>query len=1063
MRCSILEETLGRFQTGSSDPAEVLVGLNNVFVVLNASARACPATATLSDRIEAVARTGEHRRALGLILIRCLGVYGAIPETEVEVGLFFRRRALALFEQAIPDLMEQFRVGEEKQTIDKIEKLRGVQRHCEELLSVFCNLPSDPKEFVSRRQEVLQRLNNKFLKAYLNPYGFAQMSNTVRRMFNGICDILETTDTSFGKKLESFFDDVDREIKETRDRSDFLFTMAFKPFLDRCRETLGTIDNESAGRFKCHLHPRRSGSIERRYPLHDPDRLLRIKIPLVNDGPGEAVDTTALVVSGSDKVLVSSELMELGAIPPGEFALVFNMLVGQPISEVPLIVELSWQTARGSERFVNSFETIILAQRAGIDWDYYQTAEPYSTEVAHGEEFVGRRAKVLALLNRVRRVHMQSSYITGQKRVGKTSLAFAVQEALKREAMPDHPIEVIYLEYGEYARRDADDTVRALGEAIAVQLLKHLPPDLQPRALDFRGSLAPLNQIAQALKTAAPKRRFLIILDEFDEIPPEMYRFGALAETFFSNLRTLSAKPNFAVILVGGENMPFIIGAQGDQLNKFVREPLDYFSRGEEWEDFSELVRQSHHSPLNWHESAISKVFNYTNGHPFYTKLLCATVFQNAVSDRDADVTVDEVQKASMALVEMLDTNAFAHFWKDGIFSGREEAEAVALKRCRVLVAIARVRRLELPITADAIVQNRGLGLANSEIVPLLEDFCRREVLRERAGIYEFVLPMFEQWLIAKGMSKLIPDTLGDEMADAITKAEDQAFVTTPEITALVQRWSLYRGHQITPEHVRGWLSQRNSFREQRILFKLLQNVKFLGEEEVREKLRLAHSIVKKYATAFTPETRVHRRWDIIVTYVDGPGKSGSRYADTYAEENLLSTSCIMESANFAQLACEFEERRKINGVVVIDDVAATGKSLGENIGRFIEANATFLRERNITLVVVTLIATREADVHLREKLKHTNVDIDFRTTEILQDKHFAFRDGNGIWSDREEADRARELVREIGRGLDTEQPLGFGDLGLLLVFYNNCPNNSLPILHQKGKSWHPIFPRAKN
>ena len=77
----------------------------------------------------------------------------------------------------------------------------------------------------------------------------------------------------------------------------------------------------------------------------------------------------------------------------------------------------------------------------------------------------------------------------------------------------------------------------------------------------------------------------IFILDEFDEIHPEMYRFGALAETFFSNLRTLSAKKNVAFLLVGGEKMPFVMSAQGDQLNKFISEGLDFFVRGEEWED----------------------------------------------------------------------------------------------------------------------------------------------------------------------------------------------------------------------------------------------------------------------------------------------------------------------------------------------------------------------------------------------------------------------------------------------------------------------------------------------
>lgn len=83
--------------------------------------------------------------------------------------------------------------------------------------------------------------------------------------------------------------------------------------------------------------------------------------------------------------------------------------------------------------------------------------------------------------------------------------------------------------------------------------------------------------MARSLESKSPQKRFIIILDEFDEIHPEMYRSGPLAETFFANLRTLAARKNLAFILVGGEKMPFIIGAQGDQLNKFSRKVLIIF------------------------------------------------------------------------------------------------------------------------------------------------------------------------------------------------------------------------------------------------------------------------------------------------------------------------------------------------------------------------------------------------------------------------------------------------------------------------------------------------------
>lgn len=99
-----------------------------------------------------------------------------------------------------------------------------------------------------------------------------------------------------------------------------------------------------------------------------------------------------------------------------------------------------------------------------------------------------------------------------------------------------------------------------------------------------------MSKTADTLFQNSPEKKFVFVLDEFDEIDPDLYRFGALAEAFFSNLRTLSSKQNVAFLLVGGEKMPFVMSAQGDQLNKFVSERLDYFSRAEEWADFVKLV-----------------------------------------------------------------------------------------------------------------------------------------------------------------------------------------------------------------------------------------------------------------------------------------------------------------------------------------------------------------------------------------------------------------------------------------------------------------------------------------
>lgn len=1033
------------------------------------SARAVNPKSTLAARIEAAAAAPDGRRDAALIVARALSIRPLRQMIESSGGLHVQRKIVVLFEQGAPDLRDYLGISERKITHENFDAIAGAQAKCLELTSLFRTLPSEAKEFASRRQEIFRTLKNSFLRAYLNPYEFELFGNIVRNVMNSVAELLESSDISFAEHLSATIDIVESASAPLPERGDFFFREVAQPFLARARAVLNRIEEHSRERFACNLCPRRQSpyTLERRYPLHEPNRIVRIKIPISNSGPGTAINTSAEIVCGIETVYVGFDRIDIGTVTPGEFTLTFDVLLGEALNEIPLMVELSWRSIRGLEVQRVSFDVIVLAQKSNIDWVALEATDPYSTEIAQGNEFVGRTNKLNALSNRLLKEHMQSSFVTGQKRIGKTSLALAVQDRLGMATSTPDRFEIIYLEYGDYARADAEATVKALGEAIALRLQKFIPGlNSSP---DFTGSLAPLNQIAQTLTSIEPHLRFLIVLDEFDEIHPEMYRFGPLAEAFFSNLRTLSAKKNIAMLLVGGENMPFIMGAQGDQLNKFVREPLDYFSRADEWDDFIELVTQRRlgsANPLNWHESAVSEIFKYTNGHPYFTKLLCARVFQNAVGDRDTDVTIDEVARAIEGVIDTLDVNAFAHFWKDGIPLGREEAEVVELKRCRVLVAIARTLRLKLPLTAETIASNRtGHTIAASDIPAILNDFYRRDVLRDRAGNFEFVVPLFEHWLVQRGMGKLISDTLGDELSAAIQNAEDAAYVRSTEIVTMLDSWPLYRGRRITADDVRAWLNQRSSFRDQRILFKLLQNMRFLSEEEVREKLRVAHSIVKNYSTAFTPENRSQRRNDIIITYIDGPGKSGSRYAEKYADENLISTQCIIEPQQFAKRVAEYEEKRGItaHGVVVVDDIAATGTQLASNLKQIVQENRNFLSDRSITLVAVVIVATKEADEKVRESLRLLqSKNVDFRSCEILDTKHFAFRSNSGVWADVKEQDQARALCLGIGAEIYKKDPLGFGSLGLLVSFFDGCPNSTLPVLHaSKAGTWRALLPRT--
>lgn len=1010
--------------------------------------------------LDQVYEVGARRREAALFIIRSLQL-----STIVQLPFFqdshCQRRIVKLCEKYAPDICQKFDLEKCSQTYEKFDIISNMHDRTVLNLDILHKLSSNPSTFLSDQSVVSAVVNNHLTKSLFHLYDFDTFSTDVKDSYSHVKSVTAIEDDTFTTKFQLATDALEAINRRYSERTDFLATRFAIPFFSTVLAVLRTIGNDSIEKFRCNLRPKfpASGVVERRYPLHDNERILRIRIPLTNEGPGPAIDAIAELNSVSDRAILLPERIELGKVNAGDLSIFFDVAIEEPLEALPVMVRLSWRTARGSERVDHISECTFLSQASGIAWEDLAQTYPYSTEVAEGAQFVGRVNKLNSLIGRLRKTRMQSSFITGQKRVGKTSLALAVRDRLEA----DSDVHSIYLEYGEYAQSSAAATIR---ELCLTLYNKFCAFGAQPTVADAshdKSSLSVLNRLADSILSANSSTRILIILDEFDEIQQEMYRHGPIAEAFFANLRTLAAKPNLAFMLVGGENMPFIMAAQGDQLNKFVKEPVDYFSRDEEWDDFSNLVRSSDNVPFTWHDSSINAIFDYTNGHPFYTKLLCQIIFQRSVEARDADITAEEVDIAVMYLVQRLDTNSFAHFWKDGIAAVRDEAEVIALKRCRVLVAMARVKRAGDKLTLENIAKAAtALNLRSTDVAPLLNDFCRREIMQESGGVYSFITKLFAEWLTANGLNKLIADTLGDELEASIASEEDAAYVTSPEIVQLVDKWPLYKGKRVTAEHLRAWLDQVKTNREKRVLFRILGKLRILGEEEVRGKLRQAHSLVKQRTTNFVPSSRSQRRFDLLVTYVDGPAKSGNIYASRYAEENLISSTCVIAMEDFEESAAEAERKSIASGLVIIDDIAATGESLSENLRRFMGRYRNFVEHRSLPIVVVVLLATKEADVLVRSAMKEIGyLDIDLRVCEYLDESNHVLSARN--WSNEEEVSVARQLCMDLGRRVYKNNPLGYGDKGLNVVFFDTCPNNTIPIVHSAGPGWFPLFPRSTN
>jgi hypothetical protein len=313
------------------------------------------------------------------------------------------------------------------------------------------------------------------------------------------------------------------------------------------------------------------------------------------------------------------------------------------------------------------------------------------------------------------------------------------------------------------------------------------------------------------------------------------------------------------------------------------------------------------------------------------------------------------------------------------------------------------------------------------------------------------------------------PDTVSEELASVVQAQEDAAFVRSEEVAELVQKWPTYQGRHVGSDEVRTWYQQIDGFRNQRLLFRLLQGLRVLSEAELREKSRTVYAQLRRQLREFVMRSLADRRTDVLISYLDGHGKSGEYFASLLAEENRIAVSNICSQDKvIARLDTAADAGKPISAVVIVDDIAATGRTLADSVADFAVYTAPAFQRSDTKLLSCALYATRSAVDLILNRLNSLELThVDFRAGEVLGAGASAFGDESTLWSSSDERDRARALVTELGARIYRNQPLGFGGLGLLVVFPTTVPNNSLPILHSSSKGsakrWVPLFPRPTN
>ena len=622
-------------------------------------------------------------------------------------------------------------------------------------------------------------------------------------------------------------------------------------------------------------------------------------------------------------------------------------IVVTPCTEAKLLTQLSW--AAPGQRVEDMHEFPILAQRDDVDWTNVELTEPYSLEaVTTEDDLIGRKVELRRLLRLANSQTVGSGFIYGQKRVGKTSLANAVAESLESDSNVNWI--VINKGSGDYVGDDAVSTLRTLGEVLVQAMKDRIPGLANVPSPDFTNGLAPLSGFVDDVL----KRndfRLLFILDEFDELPLELFRRTDLSTALFQPLRQISTKRGCGFLLVGGESMQQIVNAQGDRLNKFTPVELDYFAKSSNWSDFVELIRRPVEDWLTISDGALDELFVSSAGNPYFAKLLATQLFSDMVENRYSDASEFDMADTIDNALSSIGANSFAHFWTDGLVEASDNAEEIRIIRRSVLIAAGRAYRKRASANSNEIWEefrnSIGLPVEEQRFRVTLQDFVRRKILVEdEQGNITPKIPLFRSWLTDKGVGELLEDSRELDHLKARLQDEELIRVTDDEISGLCGKLEHFRfkGRLIERTAVKKWLEQFNGSQEQRLMFRLLSQVRTYDEGTVRSKMREALGIVtRNMRTVIDSRSRV-RRNILVGSLDDSPAKSGMSYCRLFADENRISTQSVQTLTSLNQ---KLGGNQEIQRLVFIDDFCGTGRTLVDGVKRNLGTPQTRKLRRN--------------------------------------------------------------------------------------------------------------------
>lgn len=854
-----------------------------------------------------------------------------------------------------------------------------------------------------------------------------------------------------------------------------LNSQAWTALVQPVLEHLTTLIEEATSRGEVALAPLLSlRSAGTKADLQSVDTDIFLSFSVRNNGKGHARDVSLRHLGAGDDGVESLAVVEPAGpfdVPPGGEQLVRFRLVLARESE-DLSIPIQWTCANSVGKPVSFSEQLHITQQVlEPDWTALLDEPPYTLNPIKREDRLYGRSTTLSKLQ-LAALAGTSTFVWGQKRIGKTSLLQVLASRLKAR----NDTACVLLRMGELASLHEGQLAHRIATRLAAQIDQGIPV---PHEGEFGAGVSLLVPFIEQVSAQHPNKKLVLIIDEFDDLDPAFYT-GERGRQFMKGLRSAS-EAGLTFFFIGSERMDAIYRRHQADLNKWTNVRLD---RIDSRRDCQSLIEAPVDGVIEFDSQAVEFITDYTSGNPFYINNFCYQIFERCLQEHRTFVDTNDTYAVRQQLLRSLGATNFAHLWEDNPVLDPEDKRRESAENCIALACVSALGgRFE---SVDELME------VQESLTLTAEDRCTSGELRQscarllQRGVLDhrkdgegqvIALQIFREWLGENARAQLLPVwcdyKVSQRSRDASPVTEermqpivDSAFPIDEDAMLAVAQRLIFCGKQKDVAEIRSWLRQFDDDSRIEVAFALLQRISDKGFINEGARGLSVHKLeeminAKRLAVGAGAWTIVKSRRDnLAIGYVDGEHKSGGALAREL-RASLRPGKCTPAIELDVWMRSHLDSDAM---VVLVDDFSGTGSTLVKGLRRFRQKVpddvwGRFVAERRISLYV--LYAFPEALEALRKEFS----GVEISAAHTLGDELRACDDEASIFDSVDERNFARQVVQQLGRELTPGAPLGHGNMGALVVFHNATPNNTLPIFWSGGtvgeKPWKPLFPRA--